>query len=444
MLKSSKDNNENQSVTIIFGVMRQIIGNVFNPQNELCGSIAFGNLTSLEESLAICKGINEEIQANTKHHMQGERFIPIRKIDGNWVEIRGDVLLPVRMNSLGEDEFFVDGVWSVETPPSPTILEFGALRQVSELGDEYELVTSDHEISDILEGVGYKPSSSDDGILLFDGIPSACLFVLQYEGEMKEVWGCYQAAPKLNSGAELIWHDNMSDVELADLEECNPAWSVVYFIGMGGYLPNDSGILTSSNWASLREQIADVFTSQFEDWEDEANQELFDKTLADILSASVPEEIPYLGDYGVYGITFDNWVVGESPTTPSEQEQETEDEKYFSYSVKRTDKKNDEAEAALDEFMNAVNAGDEEALNRIARDAFEPLVYETVPKDEDKEISDEELREFMMLTTSDEDWGKRCDILKKRFNGYYPENWYRVVMMNGVLMALRAMGKVTN
>ena len=394
--ETSNNNNENQSATIVFGVMRQIIGNVFNPQNELCGSIAFGNLTSLEESLAICEGINKEIQANPKHNMQGERFIPIQKIGGVWYEIRRDVLLPTRMNFHGRDEFFVDGGWSVETPPTPStqILKLGETRQVSELGDQFVLVTSDHEIGDILEGVGYKPSSSDNGVLSFDEIASSSLFTMAQDGGYKQVWGCYQLVPHKGSYVELIWHDNMSDEERKELEGRNPSSSVQYFIGMRGYSPNEFGLLSAGSWTELREKIADLFTSQFEDWdnEDEA-QELFDTTLAKILLASKPEEIPYLGNFDVVGITFSDWVIGDSPippspTTPSPTtEQEQEEEKYFSSSERKSNEKNNEAEAAFNNFMESLNSDDEEALAEIARDAFEPLVYKIVPKDDDKEAN---------------------------------------------------------
>jgi len=305
-MNNSSKNNNNENI-IIFGVMRQNDNRVFNPENLLCGSIAFGNLDTLSESLAICEELNwaiswdDDLQADFSHPLEGESYIPIAFVEGNWYEIRGEENLPYRMNSVGKGEWFIDGLWSVETPPTPTspILEFGALRQVSEFGKKYQLVTSDQEISDILEGVGYKPSSSDDGVLSFDGIPSAWLFVLhQHEGEMKEVWGSYLVAPELSSGAELIWHDQMTEAELNDLEFCNP-----------------------------------------------------------------------------------------NTPPPPPQEQESEEEKYFSSKEREAELKNDEAEAALNEFMEALNSNDEDALNRIASDAFEQLVYEIVPKDDDKEAN---------------------------------------------------------
>jgi len=300
-LLNETSNKDNENI-IIFGVMRQNDGCIFNPKNPLCGSITFGKLDTLSESLAICEELNwaiswdDDLQADFSHPLEGESYIPIAFVEGNWYEIRGEENLPYRMNSVGEGEWFIDGFWSVEFPPSPTtpILEFGALRQVVEFGKKYQLVTSDQEISDILEGVGYKPSSS----LSFDGIPSSCLFVLEQDGARKEVWGCYKAAPELNSGAELIWHDNMSDEELNDLEFCNP-----------------------------------------------------------------------------------------NTPPPPPQEQESEEEKYFSSKEREAELKNDEAEAALNEFMEALNSNDEDALNSIASDAFEQLVYEIVPKDDDKEAN---------------------------------------------------------
>jgi len=277
-MNNSSKNNNNENI-IIFGVMRQIIGNVFNPQNELCGSIAFSSLGSIEESLAISSLINEEIQADPKHHMQGERFIPIQKIGGVWYEIRGGENLPHRMNSLGEDEFFVSGGWSVETPPTPTspILELGDMRQVGLFSWEYCLVTDQTIIKMIFEDLVIKDSSNT---------PRASLFVLSKDGAWQQVWGSYQVAPQVLSYAELLW------------------------------------------------------------------------------------------------------IIGDSPIPPSqeqESEEESEEEKYFSFLRGKTELKNNEAEAAFNNFMDAVNAGDVETLKEIADEAFEPLVYKIIPKDDDKE-----------------------------------------------------------
>jgi len=57
-----------------------------------------------------------------------------------------------------------------------------------------------------------------------------------------------------------------------------------------------------------------------------------------------------------------------------------------------------------------------------------------------QQISDDELRKFMLESTSTEDWNRRCDELKKRFGGRYPENWFMVIMVGGVAHALKANG----
>jgi len=391
-LLNKTSNNENQSATIVFGVMRQNDGCIFNPSNALCGSIAFENLGSIEEALAICAVLNwavawdEELQADFSHPIEGESYIPIVLIGGVWYEIRGEENLPYRMSYYGGDEWFVNGLWSVETPPSPeTILELGDMRQVSEFSKQYKLVTDDQAIGDILEDLGVIAPSQDN-------TPRASLFVLEKDGGMIEVWGSYQVAPELNCYTELIWHDQMTEAELKELEGRNPACSVVCCYGMGGWVLNECASLKASSWEELRKQIADLFTFQFKDWDNAGTtQVFFDTTLAKILLASVPEEIPYLGNYGIYAIVFSNWVVGESPTTPpsptppTEQEQESEEENHFSYEEGKTNKKNDKAEAALNEFMEALNSGNEEKLTEIANKAFVPLVYKIIPKDDDKE-----------------------------------------------------------
>jgi len=201
------------------------------------------------------------------------------------------------------------------------MVQLGDVRKIKKFGKGYELVSDSQEIEKVLTSCGYKPQGLDDAIYMFD-IPSACLFVLAQDGEMIQVWGSYQVAPELNTGAELIWHDNMSDGELAELEGCNPLFSVEYFIGMAGYLPNDSGLLSADSWTELREQIADLFTEYFEDFdfddEDEAQWLHFiEQSQEKIALATSPEEIPYLGDFDVVGITFSDWVVGDSPTPPS-------------------------------------------------------------------------------------------------------------------------------
>jgi len=310
---------------------------------------------------------------------------------------------------------------------------------------------------------------------------------------------------------------------MLELEKPNSMFSVQWFIGIAGYSPDDSGLLTADSWIELRQQIADLFTEYFNscgeesEGESEARWLRFDKAKAKIALASKPEEIPYLGHFEVVGffdvsgITFDNWVfppaepettppptepeptpalelgdmrqvglfsweyclvtdeaiiemifedlvikdssntpcaclfvlskdgawaevwgssyiapqklsyaellwIGETPAereTPEtqivEQEPESEEENHFSYEEGKTNEKNDKAETALDNFMDAVNAGDEEKLAEIADEAFECFVYETVPTDDEskspsKLIFIEEEKFDAPIDSDENDW----------------------------------------